>query len=217
VATCSNPTSAVDERTTDRALVPAMEAWLMEGTAPPASTYPTLAEGTLVAPNARAQVGFPDLSKIGVPYTGVYNQLFVTDYSKAIPAVDLEKRYQLLVPKTDADGNDVSGVRVPDVAVPIATYTGWNPRKAGFAEGEQCGSTGSTIPFATTEAARNASGDPRRSLAERYSSEQDYVDKVQAAAEALAKQRLLLPEDVDFYVKAAQKAATWQEPSRAAK
>jgi Alpha/beta hydrolase domain len=214
-ATCQNPSSAVDERTTDRALVPAMEAWLTTGTAPPASQYPTLAARTLALPDSRSAVGFPDLSKVGVTYSGAYNQLFVTNYSKAIPAVNLGKPYRILVPTTDADGNDISGVRVPDIAVPIATYTGWNLRKAGFAEGETCGSTGSTIPFATTAAARNASGDPRPSLTERYSSEQDYVNKVRTAAQALVNQRLLLAEDVDVFVKAAQKVATWQHQSQA--
>ncbi len=153
---------------------------------------------------------------------GRHGRLYLTDYSKVIPVVNLAKPYQVLLPKTDSDGNDVSGVRVPDVAVPVATYSGWNLRKAGFAEGEPCGSTGSTIPFALTAAARIASGDPRPSLAERYSSGQDYVSKVRAAAEALVKQRLLLAEDVDVYVKAAQKyadqkTAAWQRSSVASR
>jgi hypothetical protein len=225
--TCQNPSSAVDEHTVDRAMVPAMEAWLTKGVTPPPSQYPTLAAGTLATPDSRAsathsQIGFPDLRKIGVTYTGAYNELYVTDYSKAIPVVNLAKPYQVFVPKTDADGNDISGVRVPDVAVPVATYTGWNLRKAGFAQGEPCSSTGSTIPFALTAAARIASGDPRPALAERYSSAQDYVNKVRAAAEALVKQRLLLAEDVDVYVKAAQKfadqkAAAWPRPTVASK
>jgi hypothetical protein len=214
-ASCQNPSSAVIERTTDRALVPAMEAWLTTGTAPPTSQYPTISAGTLVRPASRSQVGFPDLSKIGVNYTGAYNELFLTNYSQAAPVIALDKPYQILVPKTDADGNDVSGVRVPDVAVPIATYTGWNLRKAGFAEGDLCMSTGSTIRFATTAAARKTNGDPRLSLAERYGSEADYVDKVRAAAQALVGQRLLLQEDVDFFVKTAQTVATWQQRSQA--
>ena len=95
-----------------------------------------ISAGTLAPPTSRAQVGFPDLSKIGVAFPAAYNQLFLTDYSKAIPVANLAKSYQVLIPTTDADGNDVSGVRVPDVSVPIATYTGWNLRKAGFAPGE---------------------------------------------------------------------------------
>jgi hypothetical protein len=204
---CVNLSSAVDERTTDRALIPAMEVWLTTGEAPPPSRYPMISAGTLAPPTSRAQVGFPDLSKIGVAFPSVYNQLFLTDYSKAIPVANLAKSYQVLIPTTDADGNDVSGVRVPDVSVPIATYTGWNLRKAGFAPGEGCSSTGSTIPFAKTAADRTASGDPRRSLAERYADKADYVNKVQLASKALVEQRLLLDEDVSVFVKAAQKVS----------
>ena len=84
------------------------------------------------------------------------------------------------------------------------TYTSWNVRAAGHTPGEACISSGSTLPFAATAAARQASGDPRLSLAERYSSKADYVAKVQAAAQALVEQRLLLPEDVAGYVQSAQ-------------
>jgi hypothetical protein len=207
---CQNLSSAVDERATDRALIPAMEAWLATGEAPPPSRYPMISAGTLAPPTSRTQVGFPDLSKIGVAYPAAYNQLFLTDYSKAVPVANLTKLYQVLMPTTDADGNEISGVRVPDVSVPIATYTGWNPRKAGFAQGEACSSVGSTIPFAKTAADRNVNGDPRRSLAERYSSKADYVNKVQLASKALVEQRLLLDEDVSVFVKAAQKVSGLQ-------
>ena len=169
-----------------------------------------ISAGTLAPPTSRTQVGFPDLSKIGVAYPAAYNQLFLTDYSKAVPVANLTKLYQVLMPTTDADGNEISGVRVPDVSVPIATYTGWNPRKAGFAQGEACSSVGSTIPFAKTAADRNVNGDPRRSLAERYSSKADYVNKVQLASKALVEQRLLLDEDVSVFVKAAQKVSGLQ-------
>jgi hypothetical protein len=204
-AACQNLSGAVIERTTDRALIPVMEAWLTTGTTPPPSRFPTISAGTLAPPASRNQVGFPDLSKIGVTYTGMYNPLFVTDYSKAIPAANLAKVYQVLIPTTDTDGNDIAGVRVPDVSVPIATYAGWNLRKAGFAEGETCSTIGTTIPFTTTAAARGAIGDPRPSLAERYTSKSEYVNKVRLAAKALADQRLMLEEDVNLFVTAAQK------------
>jgi hypothetical protein len=108
------------------------------------------------------------------------------------------------VSKTNSDGNELAGVRVPDVAVPLATYTSWNLRGPSHAPGDGCSFVGSTLPFASTRAQRMASGDPRPSLEERYSSKADYVSKVQAAAEALVKQRLLLEEDVQVYVTAAQ-------------
>ena len=95
-------------------------------------------------------------------------------------------------------------MRVPDVAVPLATYPSWNVRGAGHTPGEGCYYQGSTVPFAATVAARTATGDPRPSLQERYRNKTDYVTRVQAAAEALAAQRLLLPEDIAVYVNAAQ-------------
>jgi len=207
---CQNLSSAAIKRPVDRAMVVAMEAWLTKGTNPPDSRYPNLKDGTLAPQTSRTQIGFPDLTKIGVNFPTVYNQLFVTDYSNAIPVANLSKQYTVLVPTTDADGNDIPGVRVPDLSVPIATYTGWNIRKAGFAEGDTCGSTGSTIPFAATAAARQANGDPRLSLAERYTSKADYVSKVEAAAKALVVQGYLLPEDVTFFVNLAQKVTVLQ-------
>ena len=110
----------------------------------------------------------------------------------------------MLVSKTDADGNEVAGIRAPEVAVPLATYMSWNVRAPGHTPGEACLFFGSTIPFAKTVVDRQASGDPRPSLAERYSSKADYVSKVQAAAQALVDQRFLLQEDVSVYVNAAQ-------------
>lgn len=201
-AACLNPTSAVNESTTLRALVPALDAWLTAGKAPPRSQWPSIGSGTLAPPGDRTQVHFPDLSGIGVPYTGTYNQLFVTDYSNAIPVVDLTKKYDVRVPTTDADGNANVGVRVPDVSVPLATYPGWDPRKPGYAPGDLCPGAGSTILFS----ARPTAGDPRKSLAERYpGGKPEYVGKVTGAAHALAGQGLLLDEDVAFYVDAAQK------------
>jgi hypothetical protein len=212
---CQNPSSAVLMRPTDRALIIAMEAWLTTGTNPPASRYPTLGAGTLAPATMRARVGFPDLSAAGFAFTGAHNQLFVTDYSRAVPVVDLARAYQVLVPITDADGNDVAGIRVPDVSVPIATYTGWNLRKTGFGEGDTCGASGSTLRFALTVADRMARKDPRLSLAERYTSSADYVSKVRAAAQVLVDQRLLLAEDVSVFVNAAQKVTVPAVPAAA--
>jgi hypothetical protein len=204
---CSYPTSAVNESTTLRALVPALDAWLTQGKAPPRSQWPSIASGTLAPPAERAQVHFPDLSGIGVPYTGTYNQLFVTDYSNAIPVVDLTKKYDVRVPTTDTDGNANVGVRVPDVSVPLATYTGWDPRKPGYAPGDLCPGAGSTLVFSATP----NQGDPRKSLAERYpGGKPEYVGKVTGAAHALAGQGLLLDEDVAFYVNASQKQTILQ-------
>jgi hypothetical protein len=194
------------ESTIDRALVPVLEDWVGKDVPPPASLYPSNANGLAVSPADQSAVGFPDLSSIGISYpAGLYNPLVVTKYSTGgIPFPDLSKTYTVLVSKTDSDGNELAGVRVPEVVVPLATYTSWNIRTTDHAPGDGGYYLGSTFVFASTKAERIASGDPRPSLEERYSSKADYVSKVQAAAEALVQQRLLLQEDVQVYVTAAQ-------------
>jgi hypothetical protein len=102
--------------------------------------------------------------------------------------------YPSFVPRTDADGNDVAGIRLPDVAVPLATYTGWALR-AGAAAGDGCEAAGQYIPFAKTKAERVASGDPRLSIEERYPSLAAYSEAVTNAIEALVAKRLMLRED----------------------
>jgi hypothetical protein len=104
--------------------------------------------------------------------------------------------YPSFVPKTDSDGNDLAGVRLPDVAVPLATYTGWALR-AGAQAGDGCEGTGQYIPFARTKAERMASGDPRLSIEERYPSFSVYYDAVRKAIDGLVARRLMLPEDAD--------------------
>jgi len=113
-----------------------------------------------------------------------------------------EAHYGTRVPTVDGDGNEVAGIRLPPIAVPLATYTGWNAYKT--APGELCDRDGSYIPFAKTRAEREASGDARPSVEERYGSRAAYVAKVKAAADALIAERLLLPADAAAYVKAAE-------------
>jgi hypothetical protein len=130
--------------------------------------------------------------------------------------------YPAFVPKTDADGNDIAGIRVPDVAVPLATYTGWGlratptdetiPTGPTFSTGKAatlvdgCDANGQIIKFAATAAERQAAGDPRLSLAERYKDHATYVNLVTAAAQKLAHERLLLDQDVQNYIGASQSA-----------
>jgi hypothetical protein len=115
--------------------------------------------------------------------------------------------YPLLYPPLNADGNPIGGIEVPEVAVPIATFSGRNTRAEGFSPGELCGLSGSYIPFAATKQERQSNGDPRPSLEERYADHATYVDHVRRAAEALKNERLLLDEDVQRYVAAAQNAS----------
>jgi hypothetical protein len=104
----------------------------------------------------------------------------------------------------DADGNPIAGIRYPDVEVPLGTYNGWSLRKKGFAEGDQFWNTGSFVPFARTRAEREANGDPRPSIEERYPSHELYIDAVRQVCERLVSQRLLLQEDADRFIKGAR-------------
>jgi hypothetical protein len=113
------------------------------------------------------------------------------------------KEYPVQLPKVDADGNDLGGLRSPEVSAPVGTHTGWNLRRKGFAEGDFASLSGSFVPFARTKAEREASGDPRHSIEERYGSFQSYVAAVQSAALRLVRRGFLLDEDVERYIKAA--------------
>ena len=120
------------------------------------------------------------------------------------PAGPASNAYGTRVSAVDADGNEVAGLRLPPIAVPLATHTGWNVYKSE--PGELCDRDGSYIPFAKTKAGREAAGDPRPSLEERYGARSAYVAKVKAAADALVAERLLLPADAAAYVKGAEAA-----------
>ena len=123
------------------------------------------------------------------------------------PKPEAGPQYRPLVAKVNADGNEVAGIRLPEVAVPLATYTGWNLYKAPFPEGALCDRDGSYVPLAKTKAEREAAGDPRPSLEERYGTQANYVAKVETAAQGLVKAGLLLLEDADRYVEAAKARA----------
>lgn len=177
----------------NRALIAALDRWVTEGTPPPDSRYPTVADGTLVPPD-QVSTGFPNLP--GVTYNGLVNGLRLTDQSVQPPSEGAA--YPVFVSKVDADGNGVAGVRHPLLEVPIATHTGWNLRAAGQAENELCSLSGSFIPFADTEVERLAAGDPRPSLEERFGDHEGYAKAVKRAANELRKQEregFLLNED----------------------
>ena len=114
------------------------------------------------------------------------------------------QEYPLRMPQIDADGNTLAGLRYPDIEVPLGTYNGWSLRKAGFAEGEQWWNTGSLVPCARTKAERQASGDPRPSIEERYPSHAAYVAAVTRVCEARVREGLMLQEDADRFIAAAR-------------
>ena len=184
-----------------RALVHALDRWVSKGVEPPDSRFPSRAEGTLVTPKP-ADMSFPSIPRL--PYNGRVNELRVTDYGTQPPKEG--KAYPVFVTKVDADGNDTAGIRMPAVEVPSATYLGWNHRRQGFAEGELCLNTGSYVPFAETRAEREASGDPRLSIEERYPTHEAYVDEVKEAVNRLLKDRLLLEEDAQRMAEKAKRS-----------
>ena len=186
-----NPMPAV------RALLVALDEWVVSGKEPPPSRVPTLAAGTLVEPD---KTGFPAVP--GAAVVKVANR--VTPPVDWVSPVPTKTPYRTLVCKVDADGNEAAGIRLPDIAVPLATYSGWNEYKPPYPKGELADRDGSCLPFPTDQAARQASGDPRPSIAERYAGGSDYVAKVQAVVAALAADRLLLAEDAEQYLERAR-------------
>ncbi len=190
-----------------RALLVALDGWATDGAEPPASRMPRLSDGTLVASMPQDSQGFPQIP--GVAYNGRQHTGDLFDFGSGfedgiittLPPVLVDSPYPSLVPATDEDGNTVAGVRIPEVAVPVATFTGWN-RRSGVPE-EDCGGSGMVVPFAATEAERDSSGDPRTSIAERYPTQEAYVQAVSAAASGLMADGFLLQEDVDRYVEQA--------------
>ena len=192
------------QRETIRALYVALVDWVVKNTPPPPSAYPNLKDGTLVAATSAA-MGWPVIPHAPKP-DGVVNPLFDYDYgasfhyndeSGAIANVPPAIRHVILplVPKVDADGNEMGGVPSLLHSVPLGTYTGWNPIPSGALKGRQRSLTGGYIPFAKTKAERLATGDPRLSIEERYRSAEAYYAAAVKQADQMVKQRLLLPED----------------------
>lgn len=193
--TCMFPTNPLHAGPPARALLVALDAWITDGTLPPQSRYPSRDDATLVPPTAAA-VGFPQIP--GVRYSGQMTRATVIDFDKMPPVKGAA--YPVFVPKTDADGRDIAGVHLPTLAAPIATHTGWNFRKSGFAEGELCDNNGSMFPFAATREERVKNNDPRLSLAERYPREGDRAAAVSKSAKQLVQDRLLLEQDVKLFM-----------------
>ena len=197
---CVNQRNPHDPSPALRALLVALDAWVSEGKAPPPSRVPTLKDGTLIAIDKLAFPAIPDfaVAKIG-------NELVL--YGDWInPKPDAAKAYRPLVSAIDGDGNEIAGLRLPDIVVPVATHTGWNLYKRPFPEGELCDRDGSYHEFASTKAEREKKNDPRPSLAERYGTHANFAGNVKQAADRLVAERLLLADDAAAYVKWAESA-----------
>ena len=190
---CQQLQNAMNYAPYARALLVALDRWVTEGVAPPPTTFPNLKSRTLLT-LAKVQASYPAIP--GAPFSPLFNQIQVID-QKSLPPEASGPAYPLLFPSVDADGNPQGGMILPEIAVPIATYSGRNVRAEGFSPGELCGLAGSYIPFAATKQERLANGDPRLSLEERYKSAQDYADKRKHAVDGLVQQGFVLPEDAD--------------------
>ncbi|MBI3682198.1 MAG: hypothetical protein HY235_17600 [Acidobacteria bacterium] len=192
--------NANDYRYLMRALLVAMNAWLKDGKEPPASQYPRVDKDELVTPGA---VQFPKIQGVELPeriqqaWRADYGPDFRTQGVVTREPPELGTAFPTRVPQVDRDGNETAGIRLPEIQVPLATYTGWNLRHPSIgAPNEIYSMVGSFFPFARTRADRQKSKDPRPSVEERYSSKQEYLGKIQRAAGSLVQSGYLLSEDL---------------------
>ncbi len=195
----SNPT---DQRPFQRALLRALELWVVDNTLPPPSVMPRLIKGELTP---ESEVRFPHIPGVSLPkHPRLVRRL---DYGPEFasqgyatqepPAV--QGAFPLLVPQADADGNDLGGVRLPEVAVPLGTFTGWNFRAPGTGAPDQMVSfVGSFFPFPKTRAERERTKDSRVSIEERYEDRTDYMRRAAAVVDSLIAQRFLLERDRSY-------------------
>jgi hypothetical protein len=183
-----------------RALLLALDRWVADGVEPPASRYPRIADGSLVAPE---KLGFPKIpgvnysTRIHAAYRADYGPKFISDGIVSNQPPKIGSAFPMLAPAVDADGNETSGIRLPELQAPLATYTGWNLFNAKAGPTDEISSmAGSYIPLARSAAARKAAGDPRPSIEERYASREAYLGRVSEAALELAGDGYLLEQDI---------------------
>ena len=198
-----------EQRWVTRALLVELDAWTRGDREPPSSQFPVLAKGELVP---LEDVHFPKVPSF--PFTTYMPRVWRMDYGReysttrviTIEPPQTGEPYRVLVPQVNSDGNDVAGIRLPEVAVPLGTYTGWNVTLPQLSELRYLsGLVGGFEPFTRTKEQRLANGDTRLSIAERYSGRPDYLGKVRRAADDLVRQRFLRVEDVPAVLQAAER------------
>ena len=198
-----------------RSMIANMDAWVRNNILPPASSYPKIADGTLVP---FKEYTFPDIPGVNRPHEAseAYRLDFGPNWQKGILIIQPPKlgaAFPVLVPQVDKDGNERAGVRLPDLTVPLATYTGWNLRDPSIgAPDQRIALEGSYLSFPKTVAEREKTGDPRKSVAERYSGADDYMAQYTKALDELVKQRWILPEDRATMVQRAKQE--WAEATK---
>ena len=177
-----------------RALLTSLKDWIVDDVEPPPSRHPRLADGNLVAPR---QIDFPAIPDVRSPSDRTGGTRVANSSLDGGAGSGEGAPLPIFVPEVDVDGNETSGIRHPEVAVPLATYTGWN-----FADADQgdpntlVALAGSYIPFPTTQKQREATRDPRRSIEERYRSRQEFLTQIEAEGRKLVDQRYLLADDL---------------------
>jgi hypothetical protein len=185
-----NLSNTNDYRTAMRALLVAMQEWLKDGKQPPASQYPQIGKDQLVTIGALA---FPKIPDVAIPQ--IKREAYRLDFSVEPPKIGAA--YPTLLPQVNQDGNDTSGIRMPEIQVPLATYTGWNLRSKNIgAPDELYSMVGSWIPFPVNQAEREKRKDPRPSIEERYKSKQDYLQQITMAAQKMVSEGFLLDRDI---------------------
>ena len=200
---CQEPRNTLDDRgPVLRAMLMNLFHWLQSGKAPPPSRHPTLTDGTLVD-HATWSAQFPQIPGCNLPAQHYqpsrldFGPRFLSEGIADIIPPKAGKPFNTLLPAVNADGNETSGIILPEVAVPLGTYTGWNLRAAKFgAETMLSPLDGMFLPFAKTKAEREKAGDPRLSLEERYPTREDYLSRLAEAAKKLQAEGFLLDEDV---------------------
>lgn len=203
-----HPASPALMRPVLRALFAALDRWLREGAPPPTSVYPRIEDSTLVTRETVA-AAFPVIAGVRVPEDYGVPRLLDLGARWADGIVDREPpelgaAYRPLVPAVDADGNEVAGLRLPEVSVPLATYTGWNTRHPGT--GNPAGMVamfGSFFPFPASTAATG--GDPRTPVVERYRDQQEFMERVDLALRQLLERGLLVDEDAGLVRRVSEK------------
>jgi hypothetical protein len=205
----ANSFNMVDGSTALRGFLINLDRWVSEGVEPPPSEFPRLADGTAVTREALlAQFdAFPDIALLDPDQLPRLRRLDLgpdTDRGIARLPAQTGEPYPSFASAVDADGNEIAGIRVPDVSVPVATHTGWMPRHPDTGgPGQFLDMMGTTLPFAPTERERAETGDPRPSIAERYRDRDDYLARARQAAQDLADAGHIVVEDIDLAVQLA--------------
>ncbi len=215
-----NQINILDHRPLLRALLVALDQWVTTGEEPPPSCYPRIDSGTLVDLETYRR-SFPRIPGVNLPES-YYVPLRLdpgprwhTEGIADIVPPRVGPPYRTLLPAVDPDGNERAGIRLPDIAVPLGTYTGWNLRSAQCgAEGMLARWSGSYFPFTRTADDRKQSGDPRPSILERYPTREIYLDRITEAVLKLKHRRLLLPEDALAILEEAAQEPHWKKAPR---